>query len=162
GGGVGHDPNQARRALRKGLQRLAPHERLRTAAPYPSPQPAIGGDHCLVARPCRGGRVAADDRGQHAGRAGRGQLGQERDRVVRYSVTPLDLSAAQTLSEVTGMSMFVIPYGASASITALTYAAGEPTVADSPTPFAPRGWCGDGVTVSKHSNRGVSHEVGSR
>ena len=35
----------------------------------------------------------------------------------------------------------------SASITALTNAAGDPTVADSPTPFAPIGWCGDGVTV---------------
>ena len=35
----------------------------------------------------------------------------------------------------------------SASMTALTIAGGEPTVADSPTPFAPIGWCGDGVTV---------------
>jgi hypothetical protein len=28
-----------------------------------------------------------------------------------------------------------------------TMAAGDPTVADSPIPFAPIGWCGDGVTV---------------
>ena len=39
---------------------------------------------------------------------------------------------------------------------------GEPTVADSPTPFAPSGWCGDGVTVSPSSNFGVSHAVGIR
>ena len=47
-------------------------------------------------------------------------------------------------------------------MTAFTKAAGEPTVADSPTPFAPIGWCGDGVTVSRVSNRGVSHAVGIR
>src|SRR5207247_5853019 len=69
---------------------------------------------------------------------------------------------AQTRSDVTGMSMFVTPWGASASMTALTYAAGEPTVADSPTPLAPSGWCGDGVIVAWHSNRGVSQAVGSR
>ena len=37
------------------------------------------------------------------------------------------------------MSMFLTPDGHSASITAFTYAAGEPTVADSPTPLAPIG-----------------------
>ena len=46
-------------------------------------------------------------------------------------------------------------------ITALTNAAGEPTVADSPTPLAPIGWWGDGVTVAASSNRGVSHALGS-
>ena len=60
------------------------------------------------------------------------------------------------------MSMFFTPAAQSASITALTYAAGEPTVADSPTPLAPIGWCGDGVTVSPSSNFGVSHAVGIR
>ena len=35
----------------------------------------------------------------------------------------------------------------SASTTAFAIAGGAPTVADSPTPFAPIGWCGDGVTV---------------
>jgi hypothetical protein len=60
------------------------------------------------------------------------------------------------------MSMLRTPAWASASMTAFTYAAGEPTVADSPTPFAPIGWCGDGVTVSPSSNGGVSHDPGSR
>ncbi len=47
-------------------------------------------------------------------------------------------------------------------MTALTTAAGDPTVADSPTPLAPIGWCGDGVTVSPSSQSGHSSEVGSR
>ena len=58
--------------------------------------------------------------------------------------------------------MLRTPAWASASTTAFTYAAGEPTVADSPTPLAPIGWCGDGVTVSSSSNVGVSHAVGRR
>ena len=49
-----------------------------------------------------------------------------------------------------------------ASITALTNAAGPPTVAHSPIPFAPIGWCGQGVTTSCSSNPGVSQAVGSR
>src|SRR5262245_31147781 len=71
-------------------------------------------------------------------------------------------SASHTLSDVSGMSMFRTPACASASMTAFTNAAGEPTVADSPTPLAPIGWCGDGVTVSPSSKPGVSHDVGSR
>ena len=39
---------------------------------------------------------------------------------------------------------------------------GEPTVADSPTPLAPIGWCGDGVTVKPVSQSGTSSEVGIR
>src|ERR1700683_4582689 len=69
---------------------------------------------------------------------------------------PLLRSAAHTLSEVTGMSMLVMPRCDNASMTALTYAAGDPTVADSPTPFAPLGWGGDGGAVSAGSHtRGV-------
>jgi len=55
--------------------------------------------------------------------------------------------ASHTRAGVQGMSMWVTPSGASASTTALTTAGGEPTVADSPMPFAPIGWCGEGVTV---------------
>ena len=47
-------------------------------------------------------------------------------------------------------------------MTALTTAGGDPTVADSPTPLAPIGWCGDGVTVSLSSQEGHSTAVGSR
>ena len=67
------------------------------------------------------------------------------------------------------MSMLRTPRCASASITALTYAAGEPTVADSPTPLAPIGWCGDGVHRLEQLERRrlprgrdqVVHEVGA-
>ncbi len=45
------------------------------------------------------------------------------------------------------MSMCRTPNGWSASQIALTIVGGEPTVADSPIPFAPIGWCGEGVTV---------------
>ena len=41
-------------------------------------------------------------------------------------------------------------------------ARGEPTFGDSPTPFAPSGWCGDGVTVAPSSKSGHSIEVGIR
>ena len=44
----------------------------------------------------------------------------------------------------------------------LATAGGEPTVADSPTPLAPIGWCGDGVTVCPVSRCGTSTAVGIR
>ena len=54
------------------------------------------------------------------------------------------------------------PSGDNASMTALTNAAGLPTFGLSPTPFAPIGWCGLGVTVFPVSQCGVSSEVGTR
>ena len=70
--------------------------------------------------------------------------------------------ASHTLPGVNGMSACTTPNGASASITELTTAGGEPTVADSPMPLAPTGWCGDGVTVAPSSGEGHSSDVGSR
>src|ERR1022692_1646252 len=70
--------------------------------------------------------------------------------------------ADQTLAGVSGMSACRTPKGRSASMTALTTAGGDPTVADSPTPLAPMGWCGDGVTVVPSSHDGHSTDVGSR
>ena len=70
--------------------------------------------------------------------------------------------AAQTRAGVQGMSICVTPNGARASTTALTIAGGEPTVADSPMPFAPIGWCGEGVTVNPVSQSGTSMAVGIR
>src|SRR5437667_12281336 len=70
--------------------------------------------------------------------------------------------ADQTAAGVSGMSACRTPNGRSASITAFTTAAGEPTVADSPTPLAPQGWCGDGATVAPSSQDGHSIDVGSR
>src|SRR5712691_2445734 len=158
----GHDLDELRGALGKGSQSLAPDDRFRTASTDPAPQPAVGGDDRLVPRAGRGRRFDTHDGGQHARCAIGSILTQQLQYVVRYSATPLDRSAAPTLSEVTGMSMLVMPYGDRASITALTNAAGDPTVADSPTPLAPSGWCGEGVTVWPISNLGVSHAVGMR
>src|SRR4030095_8446458 len=70
--------------------------------------------------------------------------------------------ASQTFALVSGMSMLRTPSGHSASITAFTNAAGDPTVADSPTPLAPIGWWGDGVTGEHSSNLGVSQAGGVR
>ena len=44
-----------------------------------------------------------------------------------------------------GISILRTPRCHRASTTALAMAAGAPTVADSPTPLAPMGWCGEGV-----------------
>ena len=57
--------------------------------------------------------------------------------------------------------MCVTPRWRSASTTAFAIAGGAPTVADSPTPYAPNGWCGDGVTVLSVSQFGDSSEVGT-
>ena len=48
-------------------------------------------------------------------------------------------AASHTRDGVSGMSACRIPNGANASTTAFTTAGGEPTVADSPIPFAPIG-----------------------
>ena len=63
---------------------------------------------------------------------------------------------------VMGMSMWRTPRCQSASTTALAMAAGAPTVADSPMPYAPIGWWGDGVIVWPVSHFGVSTAVGRR
>src|SRR5689334_24970645 len=68
--------------------------------------------------------------------------------------------ARHTWAGVSGMSACRTPYGRSASMTALTTAGGDPTVADSPTPLAPIGWRGDGVTWAPSSQDGHSSEVG--
>src|SRR5262249_15509875 len=56
-----------------------------------------------------------------------------------YSATPFSLRIFHTFSGVIGMSMCRTPRWANASTTALAMAGGAPTVADSPTPFAPSG-----------------------
>src|SRR5487761_96517 len=158
----GHDLDELGRALGKGAESLAPNDRLGAAPSDPTAQAAIRGDDRLVPGSRRGRRLDAHDSRERAWNAISRVLTQQLQYVVAYSVTPFERNAAHTLSDVTGMSMLVIPYGESASITALTYAAGEPTVADSPTPLAPSGWCGEGVTVWPISNLGVSIDPGIR
>src|SRR6266550_3540091 len=104
-----HDPYELRDALGKGAQGLAPDDWLRAASPDPPAQAAVSRDDRLVARASRGGRFDPHDGSQHTGRAICRVLTQQLQYVVRYSVTPLERSAAHTLSEVTGMSMLVMP-----------------------------------------------------
>src|SRR5690606_7554482 len=68
-----------------------------------------------------------------------------------YEMAPASRRARQTLSEVNGIPMFVMPNGARASRTALVMAGGALTQPDSPTPFAPIGLYGDVVTVMSSS-----------
>src|SRR3954471_11231943 len=73
-----------------------------------------------------------------------------------YSAAPFCFRICQTFSGVIGMSMWRTPRCESASTTALAIAGGAPTVADSPTPLAPNGWCGEGVVVFAVSQLGHS------
>src|SRR5947199_379800 len=56
-----------------------------------------------------------------------------------YSETTWSRRHFQTFAGVTGISIWRTPRCHNASTTALTIAAGAPTVADSPTPLAPKG-----------------------
>ncbi len=56
-----------------------------------------------------------------------------------YPATPFSLNTSQTRSGRIGISMCVTPRCANASTTAFAMVGGAPTVADSPTPFAPSG-----------------------
>ena len=60
------------------------------------------------------------------------------------------------------MAMWSPPRGCSAAMIAVTIAGGGPTFGDSPTPLAPSGWCGHGVTVAPSSKSGHSSAVGIR
>ena len=62
--------------------------------------------------------------------------------------------ACQIFGGVSGMSMWAMPNGASASITALATAAVDAIAPASPAPFTPSGLTGDGVTVRSSSNAG--------
>jgi hypothetical protein len=58
------------------------------------------------------------------------------------------------------MSTWRMPNGASASITAFCTAGVAPIVPDSPIPFAPSGFNGDGVSVFTASNEHSSAALG--
>src|SRR3954453_20820099 len=148
------------------VQRLAGQRGCGAGATDEPMDRAVRQDDCLGAHVSRCRRTAPDNRREHE----RASVGAQRrslvDRVghrLSYRRSVRNAShASHTRAGVTGISMLRTPRCASASITALTYAAGEPTVADSPTPFAPMGWWGDGATVSSSSNFGVSQAVGTR
>src|SRR3982074_3639916 len=63
-------------------------------------------------------------------------------------------------SGLSGISISLIPSGASASSTALTLAGGSPMQPASPTPFAPSGLKGEGVSMRSVINSGTCVEIG--
>src|SRR5215831_924617 len=69
--------------------------------------------------------------------------------------------ARHTRSGVNGMSTFLIPSGASASITAFTTAGVEAIVPVSPAPFTPSGLTSVGVTVRSSSITGTKSALGT-
>ncbi len=113
----------------------------------PSMRP-VGQHDRRVARAHAGGAPGADDGREHE----RGPLGQQAldvdgEVALNHLTQSFPCIASHTRPGVQGMSMCITPNGSRASHTALTIAGGEPTVADSPIPLAPKGWWGDGVTV---------------
>src|SRR5262245_39917629 len=151
----------------EGGQRLSHHGRLGTRAADPAAHAAVLANDGLGTGLGGGGTLAADDDRQRKRFTPPAQLAGEIEQVFAhdsevYSVTPLSRSTRHTFAGVIGMSMLRTPRCHSASTTALAMAAGAPTVADSPTPLAPSGWCGDGVPVLPVSQRGVSRAVGTR
>src|SRR4029077_19903618 len=91
-----------------------------------------------------------------------GPFEQVAGRHATHKATPFSCRSFHIRGGVIGISTWVTPRWLSASTTALTIAGGAPTVADSPTPLAPNGWCGLGVTVRSVSQLGVSIDVGTR
>src|SRR5260221_3167185 len=70
-------------------------------------------------------------------------------------------TSAQILSGLSGISMVLIPSGARASSTALTIAGGAPIQPDSPTPLAPSGLVGEGVSTMSVVKTGTCSAIGS-
>src|ERR1700730_1179175 len=71
-----------------------------------------------------------------------------------------DRIAFQTRSGLSGISMWRMPRGESASQTALTTQGVDAMVPASPTPFTPIGLTGDGVTVRSRMNSGSRWALG--
>ena len=71
--------------------------------------------------------------------AGAVQTNDDREHHPPHPATPFSRNTSHTRSGRIGISICVTPKCASASTTAFAMAGGAPTVADSPTPFAPNG-----------------------
>ena len=149
----GQDPQEQRLAVLQGAEGGHPHRLLGALAPDETLDGPVGQHDGVIAGPGRGGRLGTHHGGVDEGHPFAAQLG-------RPSCHPMGhvagahiggggrpCMASQTRDGVRGMSAWRMPNGFRASTTALTMAGGEPTVADSPTPLAPMGWWGDGVTV---------------
>jgi len=98
-------------------------------------------------------------------RTGRGieRGGRGEDRKGGLLATPFSLRIFQTFSGVnSGCRCGARPGGRGRRPRRWRLAGGAPTVADSPTPLAPNGWCGDGVTVWPGLPFRVSTAVGTK
>src|SRR5579863_3306974 len=69
--------------------------------------------------------------------------------------------AARTRLAVTGVSNTAAPSGRSASLTALTIAAGGPIAPFSPMPFIPKAENGDGVSMKSSFTVGIEVALGT-
>ena len=137
----GAQEQQPRRPLLERLQRLSDDRRLGARPAEPAAHLAIRHDERGRALLAGRRRAPPYDGRQHERLSPPGELRRELEDVRLQAEMPAFAfsNASHTFADVTGMSMFLTPDGHNASITALTYAAGEPTVADSPTPLAPIG-----------------------
>ena len=142
------EPRNSRRASPSSSDASASldHRRLRARATEPAAHRAVVEDHRLRPHVARARRPPPHHRRQRERRARLRELHRLREHVGVHRLicsgeeTRLEAWIADhTRSGSSGMSILRTPRCASASITAFTYAAGEPTVADSPTPFAPIG-----------------------
>src|SRR5262249_43454938 len=132
------DAQQPDLAVGERVQGLADHRGLGTRPSHPADERAVRADQRPVAPPGRGWPAHRDHGREHVLPPRLAEpAGLDQDIV--HSVSPASASACQTLSGLSGMSMLRTPACQRPSITAFTYAAGDPTVADSPTPFAPIG-----------------------
>ena len=136
---------QARLAVGQRVERLADDDRLGARAADPALDRAVGVDDPVRPGPGRRRPRDRDDRRERERLAGLRELRGAREQAAParlrrgQAVTPFSRRIAQTFCGVIGMSMLRTPRCHSASTTALAIAGGAPTVADSPTPFAPIG-----------------------
>ena len=133
------EAKQSGQPIAEGEERLAHDDRLGTAPADPALDRAVRVDDPVGPRPGRGGPLHRHDRGERERPALRLEGADPGEQGPAYDVTPFSLRIFQTFCGVIGMSMFRTPRCHSASTTALAIAGGAPTVADSPTPFAPIG-----------------------
>ncbi len=127
------------------MERLADDDRLGARAADPAFDRTVGMDDPVRTGPGRRRASYGDDGRKRKRLAGGGKLCCPAEEAPTgrllpvQAVTPASRRIFQTFCGVIGMSMFRTPRCHSASTTALAIAGGAPTVADSPTPFAPIG-----------------------
>src|SRR5579859_6435990 len=163
---LGTQADQPRATVGQRPSRLAFDRRVDTPTADPADGAPVGEQERAIARFGRSRPHAAHDGRQHVRLTLASQLSGALQQIAGrgsvHKATPLSWRMRHSRGGVMGISTCVTPRWESASTTALTMAGGAPTVADSPTPLAPKGWWGLGVTVRPVSHFGVSIDVGTR